>query len=328
MMDELLKEVCVLFQSRDAYDNEIKSELILILSNYEISKKSTELALYDCDDYNAQIIKKFLINKTVAGATERTIQFYQTQLKFTFSRIDKPINQITADDIRLYLAKRQIQDKIGDVTAGNEWRVLNTFYGWLHREELIEKNPMHKVDKPKQRKKKKKAFSSMECELLRNSCKNLREKAIVEVLFSTWCRVSEVEGMDISDIEGDSLTVLGKGRKERIVYLNSKAQLAIKNYLEDRNDSNTALFVSLDKPHDRLLKSGIEMIVRKIGKRAGVENVHPHRFRRTGATIALKSGMPIEKVSFLLGHESIETTQIYLDINEDDVKQAHKKYVV
>lgn len=328
MMDELLKEVCVLFQSRDVYDNEIKSELILILSNYEISKKSTELTLYDCEDYNAQIIKKFLINKTVAGVTERTIQFYQTQLKFTFSRIDKPINQITADDIKLYLAKRQIQDKIGDVTAGNEWHVLSSFYGWLHREELIERNPMHKVDRPKQRKKKKKAFSSMECELLRNSCENLREKAIVEVLFSTWCRVSEVEGMDISNIEGDSLTVLGKGRKERTVYLNSKAQLAIKNYLEDRNDSNTALFVSFDKPHDRLLKSSIEKTVREIGKRAGVENVHPHRFRRTGATIALRSGMPIEKVSFLLGHESIETTQVYLDINEDEVKQAHKKYVV
>lgn len=326
-MDELLKEVCVLFQNRDAYDDDIKSKLILILSNYEISKRNTEITLYDCEDYNQQIISRFLINKTVAGMTERTIKFYGSQLKFTFSRINKPINQITSDDIKLYLAKRQVQDKVGDVTVGNEWRVLSAFYGWLHREELIEKNPMYKVDKPKQRKKKKKAFSSMECELIRNSCDNLREKAIVEVLFSTWSRVSEIEQMDISDIEGDSLTVVGKGKKERIVYLNSKAQLAIKNYLENRDDNNPALFVSFDKPYNRLLKSSIEKTVREIGKRAGVENVHPHRFRRTGATIALRSGMPIEKVSFLLGHESIETTQIYLDINEDEVKQAHKKYV-
>lgn len=327
-MDELLKELCVLLQSCGVYDDNIRAKLIIILGNYEISERNTELVLYDCEDYNAQIIKRFLINKTVAGMTEKTIKFYRTQLIFVFSRIDKPINQVTPDDIKLYLAKRQIQDKIGDVTVGNEWRVLSSFYGWLHREELIEKNPMYKVDKPKQRKKKKKAFSSMECELIRNACENLREKAIIEVLFSTWCRVSEVEQMDILDIDGDSLTVVGKGKKERTVYLNSKAQLAIKRYCESRNDNSAALFVSFDKPYNRLLKSSIEKTVREIGKRAGVDNAHPHRFRRTGATVALRSGMPIEKVSLLLGHTSIETTQIYLDINEDEVKQAHKKYVV
>lgn len=327
-MDELLKEICILFQKCDTYDDNIKAELILILNEYEISKKSTEITLYDCEDYNAQIIKKFLINKTVAGMTERTIDEYRKELFKIIGKINKPILQIAPDDIKVYLAKRQIQDKVSAVTAGNEWRILSSFYGWLHREEIVERNPMYKVDKPKQRKKKKKAFTPMECELIRNGCKNLREKAIIEVLLSTWCRVSEITQMDIADIEGDSITVVGKGEKERIVYINSKAQLAIKNYIESRNDKSPALFVSLDKPHDRMKISGIEIIVREIGKRVGVENTHPHRFRRTGATFALRSGMPIEKVSFLLGHESIDTTQIYLDINEDEAKQAHKKYVV
>lgn len=322
------KEICILFQKCDTYDDNIKAELILILNEYEISKKSTEITLYDCEDYNAQIIKKFLINKTVAGMTERTIDEYRKELFKIIGKINKPILQIAPDDIKVYLAKRQIQDKVSAVTAGNEWRILSSFYGWLHREEIVERNPMYKVDKPKQRKKKKKAFTPMECELIRNGCKNLREKAIIEVLLSTWCRVSEITQMDIADIEGDSITVVGKGEKERIVYINSKAQLAIKNYIESRNDKSPALFVSLDKPHDRMKISGIEIIVREIGKRVGVENTHPHRFRRTGATFALRSGMPIEKVSFLLGHESIDTTQIYLDINEDEAKQAHKKYVV
>lgn len=168
----------------------------------------------------------------------------------------------------------------------------------------------------------------MECERLRDNCTSLREKAIVETLLSTWCRVSEIERMNISDICGDQITVVGKGEKERIVYLNSKAILSLSNYLDSRDDKNDALFVSFNKPHDRLLKSSIESTMRELGNRAGVANVHPHRFRRTGATMALKSGMPIEKVSRLLGHESIETTQIYLDINEDEIHQAHKKWVV
>ncbi len=328
MMDDLLSDICVLFKSQNAYDESIRTKLTLILGNYEIRKKSTELTIYDHDDYNEQVIKKFIISKTVAGMTERTIKYYSSLLNFIFERISKPINLITSDDIKLYLAKRQVWDKISDTTAGNEWRILSSFYGWLHKEEIIEKNPMFKVDKPKQRKKKKKAFSSMECELIRNACKDVRERAVIEVLFSTWCRVSEIQQMDRTDIEGDSMTVLGKGEKERTVYLNSKAQLAINNYLESRKDDNVALFVSHDKPYSRLSKSWIEVMCRELGKRAGVENVHPHRFRRTGATMALRGGMPIEKVSFLLGHESIETTQIYLDMNEDEAKQAHKKYVI
>ena len=323
-MDELINELYVMFQKCDD-SKQLKQRLIILLDKYEISKRSTEVAVYEPDDFNEKMIKKFLIDKMVAGLTERTIHHYRNTLRFVIDRINKPFNVVTSEDIKLYLAKRQVQDKVSEETVLNEWRVLSSFFGWMHREELILKNPMYKVETPKRRKQKKKAFTAMECEIIRDHCETLREKALVEVLFSTWCRVSEVEKMNIEDMEEGHITVLGKGKKERTVYLNSKAQLAIQNYIGDRQSG--PLFISYDKPYERLMKSTMEKDIRELGKRAGVSKSHPHKFRRTGATMALRSGMPIEKVSKLLGHESIETTQIYLDILEDEVMAAHKKYV-
>ncbi|MCQ2549904.1 MAG: tyrosine-type recombinase/integrase [Lachnospiraceae bacterium] len=326
-MEELVNELWN-YISGEVNDQMLKQRIYIICSNFDIKKKETELSVYTCEDYNTQILKKFIIGKAVKGLTERTIRHYETTLKMVFNVIQKQADMITADELKLYLAKRQVYDKVSSVTVGNEYRVLSSFYNWMNVEDIIQKNPMLKVEKPKVRKIKKKAFSTLECEMIRNGCRNSRERAIVEVLFSTWCRVSELAQMNISDIEGDELTILGKGKKERIVYLNAKAQLAIKNYLDEREDDTDYLLCSLDKPYDRLKVSGVEIVIRNLGKRIGVDNCHPHRFRRTGATLALKGGMPIEKVSYILGHESIETTQIYLDINEEEAKLAHKKYVV
>ena len=325
-MNELLEKIIILAEKEGFYTDKIKQELVILLSNYEITKKSTELIEYTADDYNQMILKKFVISKTVKGSTIKTIEQYTSRIKFMLNRINKAVNEITSDDINLYLAIRQVKDKISSVTASNEWRVMSSFFGWMQRNDLIEKNPMFKVEKPKTRKKQKKAFTRMECEQLRNACKSLRDKALIEVMLSTWCRVSEIAGMNIADIEGDQMTVIGKGEKERIVYLNARAQYALRAYLSSRKDNNSALFVS-ERGYSRLQKSGIESAMRKLGASAGVENTHPHKFRRTGATMALRSGMPIEKVSHLLGHESIETTQIYLSIEEDEAKQAHQKYV-
>ncbi len=326
-MQELIENLCMLLQRENCYSDTLKEEMIIILSEFNIEKKSTEVTVYNDDNLNMEILKKFLISKTVAGLTERTIRMYKTTMLFVFARIEKSVLEMTSDDIKLYLAIRQMRDGVTATTANNEWHCMSSFFGWLHREELIEKNPIYKVDCPKLRKIKKKAFSNMECERIRDNCNTLREKAIVEMLFSTWCRVTEIEQMDIDDIDNDEIKVVGKGKKERIVYINSKAQLALSKYLESRDDNSRALFVSRNKPYNRLLKSSIEKTVREIGERANVDNVHPHRFRRTGATMALKSGMPIETVSHLLGHESVATTQIYLDICEDDMKQSHKKWV-
>lgn len=326
-MEEIINRLCDALNIENAFSEKLKNKIVLILSDYEITRKSTELVAYNYADYNAMIMNKFLISKTVKGLTSKTLNLYKFRIEYALSKIQKPINEITSDDLIVYFAQRQLIDKTSSATAINEWRVLSGFFGWMYKEEIIPKNPMFKVEKPKERKQKKKAFTSMECELLRDSCTNLRDKAIIEVLLSTWCRVSEIVQMNISDIRGDEITVVGKGEKERVVYLNSKAILAIKNYLNSRTDNNDALFVSRYAPYERVNVRGIEDLIKKIGKKAGVQDAHPHKFRRTGATMALRSGMPIEKVSYLLGHESIDTTQIYLDINEYEVKQSHQKYV-
>lgn len=324
MRNDLLHQLCMIFQKYDAMNEQTKAELTILLSDYEIEKRETDIILYDPDDYNLEMLQRFLIAKRVAGLTENSLIHYKYQLEQIFGKINKPINMITADDLMLYLAIRQAKDKKSDATLVNEWHALSSFFGWMHKEEFLERNPMFRVECPKKRKKKKKAFSSMECEMLRNACIDAREKLLIELLLSTWCRISEIEQMDITDIEGDSITVIGKGQKERIVYLNSKAQLAIKEYLSTRKDNEPALITGRT---GRMQKGGLEKMVKQIGERAGIENVHPHRFRRTGATFALRAGMPIEKVSFLLGHEAVSTTQIYLDINEEEMKQAHKKWV-
>lgn len=325
-MDELLNDICFMLQSVNKYDELTRQRLVILMSRYKIERASTEVAIYE-GDVNEKLINTFLLNKKVKGCTERTIQSYDYTLKFIAERLENDFLNASSNDIKVYLAKRKVMDGISDVYVGNEWRILSSFYGWMHREEIIQVNPMYKVDKPKKRKQKKKAFSEREIELLRNSCKTERDKALIEVMLSTWCRVSEISGMNISDIEGNQMVILGKGQKERVVYINARAQIAIDNYIKSRTDNNDALFVTKDRPHERLKPSGIEMSVRSIGNEAGVTGAHPHRFRRTGATMALKSGMPILLVSQILGHDSVDTTQIYLDINEDELKHAHEKYV-
>lgn len=325
--EELEDRLNMLMMSANVNIGDVKDKLFAILTDFEVDYASKELVVYDTTECNQKVLEKFLVNKAVAGLTKRSLESYRYWMNFFFKRIQIPYNMIQPDDIKLYLAKRKVQDGVSETQILNEWRVYSTFFGWLWREEIIPKNPMIRVEKPKRRKTQKKAFTHMEIEIMRNNLKNSRDKALYEVLLSTWCRVSEVAQMNIADIEGDKMTVLGKGEKERVVYLNSKAKLAIDNYLKERTDDNPALFVSLDKPYHRLKSSGIEIVIRKNGDECCFEKVHPHRFRRTGATFALRNGMPIEKVSYLLGHESIETTQIYLDMNEQEAEAAHKKYV-
>lgn len=332
-----------------------KMQIAIVLSNYEVTKRNTEIAVYE-EDATQQAIAKFIAVKMASGRTERTIKFYKTNLQFIFDRLNKPYDQITTDDIRLYLAMRVQRDGVSKTTANNERRNLSSFYSWLQKEEILLKNPMTKVDVIKEKKKKKKAFSSYELELIRNACKSKREKALVELLISTWCRVSEVAQIKLDEIGDDEIVVHGKGEKDRQVFLNAKAKLAIENYISERSDINEFLFPRakyagmLKNQETKKIKkkaemcewykfpelvdnarhtsaSTIESIIRSIGKRAGVANVHPHRFRRTGATQVLKSGMDLTLVSKLLGHESIDTTQIYLDISTDELLNAHKKYV-
>ena len=333
---------------------EAKLAITMAVSKYAVQKAETSLAIYE-GDINERILRRFLSAKIAAGLSARTIHYYQTSITTSLTKIGKPYMDVTADDIRLYLATRIHTDKVSKVTANNERRNLSAFYGWLQKEEILLKNPMNEIDSIKETKKKKKAFEQMELEKIRYACRSSRETAMVEVLISTWCRVSEVVQIKIIDIKGDKLIAHGKGDKDREVYLNAKAQLSVNKYLSERQDNNPYLFprakyagdvvaMSLGKRRksqcewyrDSLLvddtlgmdKSSFEGIIRAIGRRAGVPGTHPHRFRRTGATMALRQGMPLIQVSKLLGHENIGTTQIYLDISDEELEQAHRKYVV
>lgn len=357
MREELLTELMVMLQpmlNREQFE-EARMRATIILAEYEISKRETELTIWE-ENKNDAVIRKWLSAKAAAGMSPRTIQFYGKEVPNFFSKVQKNYDEITADDLRLYFAVRVQKDRVSKVTADNERRCLSSFYGWLQKEEILLRNPMAKLDSIKKTKKKKKAYDLMDLEKIRLGCRTAREKAIVEILASTWCRVSELVGIQLDDIDGDRIIVHGKGDKEREVYLNARSKLALDVYLQERKDTNPYLFprsknagkinIMLQSGHrkkelpnwykdpemvDEYLptdKGTIESIVRNLGRRAGVDKVHPHRFRRTGATMALRQGMPLTTVSKLLGHESIATTQIYLDISDEEMADAHKKYVV
>ncbi len=328
----------------------IRSKLQLILNDYTIGPKEEALQVWT-EGKNDYYLKRFTLAKAVAGCTKKTVKVYGDYLRRALGEIGKDADSIGSVDIQVYLA--QVMSRTSAANADNVRRVLSSFFGWLHREELISKNPMTKVDSIKVRKQKKKAFTDIECELLRNACRTAREKAIVETLLSTGCRVSELVSIKRADIDGKAITIIGKGEKPRTVYLNAKAIVAMQGYLSERKDSNPYLLPRMDdscrtkerlsitartrenwyKVPDMVAAAGhsdngtIEQIVRGIGKRAGVENVHPHRFRRTCATSALKHGMPIEQVSKMLGHEQLSTTQIYLDLDERGLEMSHERYV-
>lgn len=354
LTEELINAALPFIDRRQIDD--LKLKITMVLSKYSITEESTDLIVYE-GDVNENMLKRFLMAKAAAGCSPRTLQYYKSSIKFFLERISKPYSDVSADDIRLFLATRTQIDRVSKTTANNERRCVSSFYGWLQKEEILLKNPMAKVDAIKVTKKRKPAFTQMDIEKMRYACQNSFQSALIEVLLSTWARVSEVAQIKLNEIDIEKGTVLvhGKGDKDRIVYLNDKAKLAVSHFLKDRHDNNPYLFprcayagdvmkmctgkqkrlqglwytdskfVEKNRHRD---KSTIESDIRKIGKRAGVENAHPHRFRRTGATMALRNGMPLITVSKLLGHENIGTTQIYLDISDKELEQAHEKYVV
>lgn len=313
---------------------EITAHLQIILYDYEITRKETALTVYE-GDYDEQIIKKFLATKMVQGCSQKTIKMYNNALWYFKTKIKKPLVDITSDDILYYFAIRNTVDNVSAVTQDNELRVLRTFYNFLSTEDIVPKNPTLKIKKIKGTKKVKNAFTEEELERMRNACntrKGLNKKhlALIELLISTGCRASEISNIQLGDIDGDRIKILGKGNKERWVYINARAKIALENYLKVRKSISPYLFTGENiTTHEQTEKFGGETvngIVKVIARRAGIENAHAHKFRRTAATLALRRGMPIELVSKMLGHEQIGTTQIYLELTDEDLANAHRKY--
>lgn len=273
-------------------------------------------------------LQEFLDVKALEGCSKATIENYKFNLNKFLLGVGKDPIEIATQDIRKYLADYKRERGVSNTTLDNMRRVFQSFFTWMHREGYILKDPCAAVNKIRADKIIKNPYSDEEMELMREAAKNLREKAIIEILYSTGMRIGELEKLNKDDIDfvNGKAIVFGKGAKEREVYFNVKAQLALKKYLENRNDTNEALFVGLQSPYNRLKVSTYEKILRELGGRCGV-HCHPHRFRRTCATILLNKGMPIQEVSKILGHAKLETTMIYCEINQQSVAANHKKYM-
>lgn len=328
--EELINSICMKMNLPTEESKRLRNLFWMEFYSYSIVRiKETDITVRD-ETFNENVIRMFFVAKSVQGCTKKTLTYYRNTLsQFIAFTHDKPVNKITANDIRYFFAVKKERDGNKDSEINNKRRVLSSFFGWLHEEEYIERNPMNKIKGIRVEKRIKKPFKDVELEKLRYAASdNIRLTALLEILLSTGCRISEVSGMNREDLEADEIVVYGKGKKERTVYLNAKAKLALERYLKTRADDNPALFVSKDRPHARLLVSQMGKEIRELGKVCGVNDTHPHRFRRTSATMALNRGMPIEQVQIMLGHESIETTTIYAISAQETVKASHKKYVV
>ena len=240
-----------------------------------------------------------------------------------------PVIKITTEMLRKYLVEYQTINNCGKVTIDNIRRSLSTFFSWLEEEDYIIKSPMKRIHKVKTAVIVKDTIPDEKIEILRDNCNNLRDRAMIDFLLSTGIRVGELVRLNIDDIDFSEreCVVYGKGDKERKAYFDAKTKIHLLNYIESRTDNNIALFVSLNKPHSRLTASGVELRLREMGKKLGVEKVHPHKFRRTMATRAIEKGMPIEQVQKILGHEQIDTTLRYAMVNQNNVKLSHRKYI-
>ena len=295
------------------------------LGNVEINTKPIDI----CEYPNDELIKKFISAKEIEGCSKRTTKYYESTLMKMNSKMDMGITHMTTDDLRSYLTDYQKVNNCSKASVDNVRRNLSSFFSWLEEENYILKSPMKRIHKIKTDKVIKETYSDETLELLRDSCNCLRDLAIIDILASTGMRVGELVKLNINDFdfENRECIVFGKGNKERPVYFDARTKIHLKNYLNSRTDSNQALFVSLDEPHERLNISGVEIRLRQLGRRLGISKVHPHKFRRTVATKAIDKGMPIEQVQSLLGHSQIDTTMHYAMVNQNNVKESHRKYV-
>ena len=289
-----------------------------------------EDSIQDIFEYsNMELIDKFIVSKEIEGCSKRTTQYYKSTLVMLENRTDIHFTHMTTDHLRTYLTDYQKINNCSKVSIDNIRRNLSSFFSWLEEENYILKSPMKRIHKIKTDKVIKETLSDESLECLRDSCNNLRDLAIIDLLASTGMRVGELVNINIEDIdfENRECVVFGKGNKERPVYFDARTKIHLKNYLKSRTDDNPALFVSLDKPFNRLQISGVEIRLRNLGRRLGIHRVHPHKFRRTVATRAIDKGMPIEQVQSLLGHSQIDTTMHYAMVNQNNVKESHRKFV-
>lgn len=306
----------------------LNNVLYINFHDVEVQEQRTELVTSGIDGDEAKI-RMFVASKKAVNRQNNTLQQYTREIRNMLAFLGKRLEDITGMDLRYYYGVMREQRGIKMSTMQTRLHYLSSFWDFLTEEELVHNNPVKKVGLLKLEKTIKKPFSAEEMEALRTGCNTLRDRALVEFLYSTGVRVSELVALNVSDIEmgKQELIVYGKGSKERKTYLTDSAKFYLKRYLDERKARKPEpLFTTLDYPHNRLTVAGVQHMLRQLGQRSGVDNVHPHRFRRTIATDLLNRGMPIEQVKEFLGHEKLDTTMIYCTVKTESVQASHRKY--
>lgn len=323
LMNEILQHM--LFYLDNTQTKQLKQVLEELLFRYEITERISGFKSQD----NAILVSAFIAAKRIEGCSEKTLSYYQTTIETMLSAVGKDIGHITTDDLRNYLTDYQGKKQLSKVTVDNVRRILSSFFSWLEDEDYILKSPVRRIHKVKTVSSIKETYTDEALELMRDNCTELRDLAMIDMFASTGMRVGEMVLLNREDINftDRECVVFGKGDKERIVYFDARTKIHLQNYLESRADNNPALFVSLKAPYKRLKIGGIEVRLRQMGKQLELSKVHPHKFRRTLATMAIDKGMPIEQLQRLLGHQRIDTTLQYAMVKQSNVKMAHKKYI-
>lgn len=321
--------------------SEIIREMLPLLDNKQLRKLKNTLETYFFDisikvsqDVNTEkeeldYLEIFLSAKKIEGCSEKTLIYYRNTIQQMLDSVEKSVCSIGTEDLRDYLADYQAEKKSSKITIDNIRRIFSSFFAWLEDEDYIIKSPVRRIHRIKSGSTIKETYTDEQLETMRDNCGNLRDLALIDILASTGMRVGELVLLNKEDISFDEreCIVFGKGDKERMVYFDARTKIHLQNYLNSMVDTNNALFVSLKAPYDRMKIGGIEVRLRELGKRLNIDKVHPHKFRRTLATVAIDKGMPIEQLQKLLGHQRIDTTLQYAMVKQSNVKNAHRKYI-
>ena len=316
--------------------NAIKGEMVAVLTENQmktleqvLTKHLSGIITAESEQKDTDLLPAFIAAKRVEGCSEKSLRYYESTIRNMLNTISKPEKQITTEDLRSYLDTYQRRGTVSKVTLDNVRRILSSFFSWLEDEDFIVKSPVRRIHKVKTAKVVKDTYTDEALELMRDNCTTARDLAMVDLLASSGMRVGELVTLNREDINFNEreCVVIGKGNKERKVYFDARTKIHLQKYLANRTDDNEALFVSLIKPFERLQISGVEIRLRKIGRELGIHKTHPHKFRRTLATMAIDKGMPIEQVQQLLGHQSIDTTLQYAMVNQANVKNSCKKFI-
>lgn len=319
----------------------VLQQMLPYLDNYQLQKlrQSLEQELHGYEvvsisnivdeDDNCELISRFIASKRIEGRSEKTLKYYQTTIEVMVSSLRKNVRHISTEDLRDYLTEYQSNHDSSRVTIDNIRRILSSFFSWMEDEDFIIKSPVRRIHKVKTATSIKETYSDEELEIMRDNCEEIRDLAIIDMLASTGMRIGEMVLLNREDIDFSEreCVVFGKGEKERIVYFDARTKLHLQDYLKSRTDDNPALFVTLRAPHERVQIGGVEYRLREMGKKLNIHKVHPHKFRRTLATMAIDKGMPIEQLQHLLGHQRIDTTLQYAMVKQSNVKLAHRKYI-